>query len=259
MEPILLFILYSILLIAVSLVAAYLPMAGHMKDERAHMMIALSTGIFIGLLMFMLMPEGVEESEEGGIDVHYAMIALAAGFLVIMVVDHFLKQRHMLTCGCGAHDDHHEHRLVSASSFVGLAIHAACDGLALAAMFIAGSEVGLMATIGICIHKFAELFSLSSTMLMSDLDKRKAMIRLGIFSLITPVAGLLCFLLFSDMEMEGVLGIPLMFAAGTLLYVTACNMVPESFHREQGLKPVALVLIGVAMMLAVALLFPHSH
>ena len=60
--------------------------------------------------------------------------------------------------------------------------------------------------------------------------------------------------------MEGTLGLPLAFAAGTLMYVTMCDMVPESFHRiKQEKVALALLIVGVAIMLAVALLFPHEH
>ena len=258
MEPIILFLLYSVLLVIVSMIAAYLPLVGKLQDERAHLMIALSAGIFFGLLFFMLLPEGLEECEEGGIDTHYAMMFAVLGFVVILILTIFMREKHVEECGC--HHDDHEHRLVNISTFIGLAIHAACDGLALAAMFMAGEEVGLMATIGLCIHKFVELFSLSTTMVLSEVEKKKALIRLGLFALITPIFGILFFLLFSDMEVEGTLGIPLMFASGTLLYVTMCDMLPESFHREkQDLKALAIVLIGIGIMLAIALLFPHAH
>ncbi len=251
------FLLFSVLLVIVSLAGAYLPFAGRLQDSRAHLMIALSAGVFIGLLMFMLLPEALEESEEGGYDTHFSMFFLVAGFIVILIMEQVLKHRHHEECGC--EEDSHNHKLTSISSFIGLAIHAACDGLALAAMFMAGETVGFMATIGLCIHKFVELFSLSSTMTLSDIGKRKSLRDLFLFALITPVAGLLFFLLFSDMEVEGTLGLPLMFASGTLLYVTMCDMLPESFHREQGFKPLVMLLIGLGIMLAVALLFPHAH
>ncbi|MBQ9690124.1 MAG: ZIP family metal transporter [Candidatus Methanomethylophilaceae archaeon] len=259
MDGLLLFCGFSVLLVAVSLVAAYLPLVGNVKAERAHSIIALGTGIFLGLLFFMLLPEGLEECEEGGIDTHYAMYALLLGFIVIFVIDRVMKHKHLASCACELHDDDHEHKVVSTSFFIGLAIHAACDGLALAAMFMAGEEVGVMATIGLCIHKFAELFSLSAETMMSGLDKKHSMIRMALFSLITPVAGLLFFLLFSDMEVDGTLGIPLTIAAGTLLYVVTNNMIPESFHHEKGYRNLVLIVIGILIMLAVAFAFPHSH
>jgi len=62
------------------------------------------------------------------------------------------------------------------------------------------------------------------------------------------------------MEVEGTLGLPLAFAGGTLMYVTMCDLIPEAFHREEkDLKSLALLLIGVGIMVALALLFPHSH
>ena len=260
MEAIVQFALYALLLLGVSAAAAYLPMAKTLKDSQLHLLIALAAGIFLGLLLFMLLPEAIEECEHGDIDTHYAMMAVALGFLVILIINVILKEKHKATCGCECHGDLHGHRLTSMSSFVGLAIHAACDGLALAAMFMAGEEVGLMATIGLCIHKFVELFSLSSTMLLSDLGKKKSYRMLGAFSLITPVAGLVFFALFRDMEVEGTLGLPLAFAAGTLMYVTMCDMIPESFHRsKQNKMALALLIAGIVVMLAVALLFPHEH
>lgn len=258
MEPELLFAIYAVMLIAVSIIGAYLPQMGNFRDNRTHMMISLSTGIFIGLLMFVLLPEAVEESEEGGIDTHYALMVVALGFLLIMIINILMNHKHIVTCGC--HSEIHGHSLISASTFIGLSIHAACDGLALAAIFMTGEEMGLMATIGLCIHKFTELFSLSSTMLLTKMEKRKSMIRLGLFSLITPIAGALFFILFNGMEVEGTLGLPLAFAAGTLMYVTMCDMIPESFHRERSdLKSLVLILIGVGVMVSLALLFPHAH
>ena len=258
MEPELLFAIYAAILLCVSIIGAYLPQIGKLKDDKAHLMIALSAGIFLGLLLFILLPEGIEESEEGGIDTHYAMMVVALGFVAILILNVLMKHQHHDHCGC--HEDEHAHELVSLTTFIGLAIHAACDGLALAAVFMSGEEMGLMATIGLCIHKFVELFSLSTTMALTDIDKKKSMIRLGLFALITPVAGALFFLLFNDMEVEGTLGLPLAFAGGTLLYVTMCDLIPESFHRDEtDTKSLALLLLGLGIMLALALLFPHSH
>ena len=259
MEPIVTYLLYAALLFVISLAGAYIPRYGSLKDSRAHMMIALSAGIFLGLLFFMLLPEAIEESEEGGWDVHESMIVLVLGFIAILIIDKVLSTHHHDTCECHDHDDTHSHRLITESSFIGLAIHAACDGLALGALFTTGAEIGFLATVGLCIHKFVELFSLSSTMVISDISKKHAVIDLVVFALITPIAGLLFFLLFDGMEVEGMLGLPLMFASGTLMYVSVCELLPESFHRDKGLRPLLIVLAGIAIMLALALLFPHTH
>ena len=259
MEPIVKFLLYSLLLIAVSFIGAYLPMIGKKKDERIHLMISLSAGIFIGLLMFMLLPEGLEECEMGGINTQQALMYMAAGFLVIMAIEIVMKQHHIRTCCCGEDHDHdHDYNMAPSSAFIGLAIHAACDGLSLAAMFMAGEETGLIFAVGLCVHKFVELFSLSSTMMLSHKDRKTSLRNLALFSFITPVAGLLFFLLFSGMEVEGTLGIPLMFAGGTLLYVVTCDIIPEAFHHEEhNTRSFLVLLLGVALMFAIAVFFPE--
>lgn len=260
MDPLVTFVLYSLLLLVVSMAGACLPRIRSLTDRQAHLLMSLSAGIFLGLLLFLLLPEAIEECEHGGFDIHTVMYAIAAGFIVIMLVEILMKHRHMGTCSCECCQDAHSHRLTSMSSFIGLAVHAACDGLALAATFLAGEDVGLIATVGMCIHKFVVLFSLSATTVLAGDEPRKAYVRLLGFSLITPVAGIVFFLALSGIDIDGFTGVPLAFAAGTFMYVTMCDMLPEAFHRKkQDLPSFALVLIGIALILVYTLLFPHIH
>lgn len=260
MDSMITFVVYAVILLAVSMAGAMIPHAKKMKDEQTHLLVALSTGIFLGLLFLMLLPEALEEIEHGGYDTHVAMYAILAGFVLIMMIEMVMKHRHMSGCGCQCCEDAHSHKITSISSFIGLSVHAACDGLALAATFLAGEEVGLVATVGMCIHKFVVLFSLSTTMLLTDMDRRTEMRYLLGFSLITPIAGILFFLLFSGVDIEGISGIPLAFAAGTFMYVALCDMLPESFHRKnQDVRSFVLILAGIALIAIVSILFPHVH
>lgn len=260
MDSIATFALYSVILIIVSMAGAALPRVRKLTDKQAHLLISLSAGIFLGLLFFLLLPEAVEECEHGGIDMHLAMCALALGFILIMFVEVMMKHRHMGGCSCECCQDAHSHRITSASSFIGLSIHAACDGLALAATFLAGEEVGLVATIGMCIHKFVVLFSLSTTTILANNDDRSAYMRLVGFSLITPIAGLIFFMALNGIDVDGFTGLPLAFAAGTFMYVCMCDILPEAFHRKkQDMPSFALVIVGAVLILVISLIFPHVH
>lgn len=260
MDSMVTFLLYAVVLLVVSMAGACIPHIRKLKDGQAHLLVALSTGIFLGLLFLMLLPEALEEVEHGGYDTHKAMYAILAGFVLIMLIEMVMKHRHMSACSCQCCEDAHSHRITSLSSFIGLSVHAACDGLALAATFLAGEEVGLMATIGMCIHKFVVLFSLSSTMLLTNTDRRTSLLYLLGFSLITPIAGILFFLLFSGIEMEGLTGLPLAFAAGTFMYVALCDMLPEAFHRKnQDIRSFILIVAGIVLMAVFTILFPHAH
>ena len=242
MDAVLTFALYSLVLLLVSMAGAFLPRIKELNDRQAHLLMALSAGIFIGLLFFLLLPEAIHESEHGGFDVHVVMYAIAAGFVLIMTVETMLKHRHMGGCSCECCQDNHNHKLMSMSSFAGLSIHAACDG-------------------GMCIHKFVVLFSLSTTMLLTDYSRKQALWRLFAFALITPLAGVVFFLALSGIgDLDGITGLPLAFAAGTFMYVALCDILPEAFHRKkQDLGSYGLVLLGIALIILFVLYFPHTH
>ncbi len=222
---------------------------------------ALSAGIFLGLLFFLLLPEAVHESEEEGFDVHRVMYAIVAGFILTMSVKMLMKHCHRGGCSCECCQDDHSHKIMSLSSFAGLSIHAACDGLALAATFLAGEDVGLMATVGMCIHKFVVLLSLSTTMLLTDYSIRQAMLRLLTFALITPITGIMFFAALSGIgDIDSFTGIPLAFAAGTFMYVAMCDILPEAYHRKsQDVGAFALIVTGIFLILVFSILFPHTH
>ena len=250
MESYLIFVLYAVVLLVCSMAGVFLPRIGSLGEKHAHILVALSSGIFLGLLFLMLLPEAVEECEHGDFGIHNAMYALLGGFALILAVDFFIKG----DCAEG-----HSHKVASFSSLAGLSVHAVCDGMALAATFLAGEEVGLVATIGMCIHKFVVLFSLSSSMLLADESGRTVLKRLFGFSLITPLAGIVFMLFFNGIDVDQYSGLPLAFAAGTFMYVAIAHMLPDALHDGRDWKTVAAIVVGILLMLAVSLVFPHVH
>ena len=79
-------------------------------------------------------------------------------FIIIGFVFAFLFTRLIM----GEHE--YDHKAASHGAFLGLCIHSVFDGVGIAAGFLAGKEIGLMILAAMCIHKCAEVFSLSSTM-----------------------------------------------------------------------------------------------
>ena len=248
MDQLLVFVAYAAVLVAVSMAGALLPRAKKLDEENACRLVALSTGIFIGLLFTMLLPQAFEECGHGSFGAHGAALAVMAGFILVFFIDFFLDR-----------GEPHHHGMDSLSSMAGLSVHAVCDGMALAATFIAGEEVGLMATAGMCIHKFVVLFSLSSSMLLSDPDAKRSAKKLLGFSLVTPAAGIVFMLFFSGLDFDQYTGIPLAFAAGTFMFVALAHMLPDAMEDRGNWKTAALIAAGIALMASVAFAFPHAH
>lgn len=260
MEIWLTFAVYAVALIVVSLLGAYTPYVKNISDRQVHLLISLSAGIFLSMMFFLLLPEAIHESEEGGYEEKIVMLVVLTGFLIILLIDVLIKHYHMIGCGCEHHIEECRHKTGPMSAYIGLAIHAFMDGLVLAATMMANSEVTVAALVGICLHKYVELFSLSSTFLISDKDKRTIMKYLLAFVFITPVGAFISLAALNGMSVEGMIGLPLAFAAGTLMYVSFCHMIPEAFHREeQNIKSFAILLVGLVLSAIVFLLVGHGH
>lgn len=265
MDKFIVLLVYMLILCAVSAVGAYLPQIKKLDDRQTHFLIALSAGIFLGLLFVLLIPEAYELSvEHEGHSFELVSYLLLGGFLLMAFIDIMIKHFHMVGCPCECHRDDHKHEIVSLSAFIGLSVHAICDGLALAAAILGGDEIGFVAVVGMCIHKFVVLFSLSSAMLLTDKDLKSRWTYLGAFILISPVAAIIFYLFFSGFSVHAIAGLPMAFAAGTFMFVTFSNMLPEAFHRkDHELEAFIIVVIGVLVaivsMLIVNAVGGHSH
>jgi zinc transporter ZupT len=250
MEQLLTVLIYAIVIFMASLVGAVIPYLMKLDDKRLHLMIAFSAGIFLGILFLMLLPEAIEETEDAGYDVMAALYAVLFGFLILFVVDFLIKQYSKSECECEECRDYHSHDITSMSVFIGLAIHACFDGLALASSFIAGEEIGFMVLIALCIHKIVDVFSLSSTFRMSNF-KNKAIRYLLVFCMISPVAAVVSYMFLNGVDLSFA-GLALSFSAGIFMFVTMCDIIPEAFHRKKlGVESIALLIVGLAMMMAV--------
>jgi Predicted divalent heavy-metal cations transporter len=252
-------VLCVIAIFVVSVVCAYLPMKMRSKDSQMHLMISFSAGVFLGILFLILIPEAIHESEESGFDLTSVMYAILIGFLVTFFIDFLFKYFKKAECDCDECLDHHSHTITSLSAFVGLSIHACFDGLALATAFLIGEDIGLMMLLALCIHKAAEVFSLSSTFMLSD-NRKKTGIFMAAFCLMTPLAGLISYAILNGAETE-ITGIAFAFSAGIFMFVTMLDIIPEAFHRKElSLKSIVLLLLGLGVILLTVLLMgPHVH
>jgi zinc transporter ZupT len=245
MEPLLLLVVYSLLIIVVSLIGGALPLLRSWNSSQLHLMTALSSGVFIGATFLILLPEAV-----GAMDPAQALMLVMVGFFIILLFETLLKYRHQDECE--EHTDEHMHSLTSTTAFVGLSIHSALDGFALGVAVVLNQDIGMVVFVAILVHKAIDVFSLSTTFALAGVEKRKGLIFMGMFTLITPIAAVVAFPLLEILQNIEV-GIPLALAGGTFMYVGIYDLLPESFHEEHsGIKAISLVAAGIVIMYIVA-------
>ncbi len=248
MDQLVTVIIVSAVLFGITLVGCYLPFLLKRDNNHLHTLIAFSGGVMLGVLFIMLLPEALHETVEAEFDFDTACYMVLAGFVLLFVID-FLVKTYL---GFDEHgEDEHAHSITSLSAFSGLAIHSFFDGLALAAAFTAGEDVGLLVLVGLCLHKTVVAFSLASTMIMGE-NPRTAWTYLIIFSLVSPLATVASYAFLNSGEFSYT-GPALCLSAGIFMFVTMCDILPEAFHhRGNDPKQLLCLLLGLAVAIIVA-------
>ena len=216
--------------------------------------------------------EEAHEHEEESHDDHVSGLlmggAIMAGFLLMFVLEgsgigHAVHEEH--------HDHDHEHghghiHHAAAGGLLvfGLTLHAATDGVAIGAAAATG-DFALTVTVllAVLIHKGPAAFSLG-VFSMHERSERKDSIRdVVIFSLATPVMIIIAGLALAELETH-MIGLAMLFSAGTFLYVATVDTLPDIHNPETGMKALVHVLIGVAILVVLLLIantldLGHAH
>lgn len=243
--------LFAVVIFVISLIASRLPFFIKKDIKQLHRLIAFSAGVMIGVLFIMLLPEALERTVDAEYDFKVAAYMILIGFMLIFVIDFLVKKHMKVSCSCHSCQNEHTHDITSLSAFAGLSIHSFFDGLALAAAFIAGEDVGVLVLIAMCLHKAVVIFSLSSTMLMSK-NRKSAWKYLIAFSAISPIATVVSYLCLDGNNMAFA-GPALCFSVGIFMFVALCDMLPEAFHnRERDSNQVLALFVGLVIVAVVA-------
>lgn len=200
------------LLSALANVAGALAVAGRARRgmQLLDALIAVAAGFMISLALTELVPEALARGGTsapvimllGYLAVHFTQHTLATHF-------HFGEETHSVTTA------------ISLSALVGLLMHTFVDGVAIAAGFSVGPELGVLVFIAVVLHKFPEGLAIASLFLAAGQSPQRAVAAAGALGL-TTLLGVLATGLIGPLADQG---LPL--AAGVTLYVAASNLVPE--------------------------------
>ncbi|MBL8861331.1 MAG: SO_0444 family Cu/Zn efflux transporter [Planctomycetes bacterium] len=237
----------ALLLVAASALGAVLPLYRRWSERGLHLFVALAAGIFLGTIFFHLLPHlaGVEhEHAHSGLAEEVAHSvwpwgAALAGILLLFLLEKVWLPARTREAGSNPH------ALLWTATYLGLALHAATAGIALAGI-LSIPEGRAQFLVSILVHKATECFSLATVMRLAGLPLGRSVLLLGLFALIEP-AGLL-----AGGEIAAALPAagPILtgFAAGTFLYVAVGDLLPEVFHGAGSVRlKVGAVLLGVAV------------
>ena len=199
-----------------------------------------------------------------------AGLAILAGFLMMLITE-------SLGFGHDIHEEHHDHsgghvhhpasegKRLATTVVIGLTIHTIADGMAIGAGLATGSHVltgSLVMTL--LTHKVPAAFSLTLFSQHAHGNRRRTWIDLAVFSLATPLAVLGTWAVLGGLS-DRVLGIVLLFSAGTFIYVATIDVLPNVLQTNKCRAAALYVSLGCLTLLALIILlnilgFPlHEH
>ena len=203
---------------ALANVAGALVVAGRARRSirLLEALIAVAAGFMISVALTQLVPEALSR---GGTS---APVVMLVGYLAVHFTQHTLTSHFHF-----GEETHSVTTAISVSALAGLLMHTFVDGVAIAAGFTVGRELGLLVFIAVVLHKLPEGLAIASLFLAAGQHPRVAVAAAGALGL-TTLLGVLATDFVRPLADHG---LPL--AAGVTLYVAASNLVPE-FQAKRG-------------------------
>ncbi len=212
------------------LIAASLTLA--LLGRLVKHLVSLSVGVLLGTALLHVLPEAFESQVEP----HRLFATLLAGLLFFFLLEKAELYRH------GHHhegDDphHHHHHGFDAeqagrggwSVLVGDSIHNFCDGVIIAAAFLADTQLGVVTALAIIAHEIPQEVGDYIVLLNAGFSRGKALLYNALSGLAAVVGGVLGYFVVGPWE--ALFPYLLVAASSSFVYVAVADLLPQLQRR----------------------------
>ena len=249
---------------ALAVVAAAVTLALHASWITR--LVSFAVGALLGAVFLEILPHALEIGSTQRV-----MGTVLVGLLAFFLLEKLVLWRHSHGHDLHAADtdeSEHDHALHAPSGhdhgrsglmiLIGTAVHNFCDGIVIAASFLADTSLGIAATLAIVAHAVPQQVGDFAVLLHSGYSRQRAFaynLSAGAATLAGALAGH-----FALATMHEALPAVLAIAAASLLYVAVADLIP-SLHRRpeprETAKQVLLIALGIAVIASTHLLLEH--
>jgi len=231
--------------------------------------VSFAVGALLGAVFLELLPHALESGNASQV-----MPTVLVGLLAFFLLEKLVLWRH--AHGHDAHSDEvdesehdhalHRHAPPAADGgrsglmiLIGNSVHSFCDGVVIAAAFIADDALGVATTLAIVAHAVPQQVGDFAVLLHSGFPRVRAFGYNLASSAATLVGALTAYIALANMQQ--ILPTVLAIAAASLLYVAVADLIPSLHRRSEPLETVKQMLwiaLGIAIIATThALLEPH--
>lgn len=191
------------------------------SDKFLSFILEFAAGLMTAIICFDLIPEALEI-----VTIGICIAGILLGIISMILCDRYINKMNK--------NNSKYNNLLKMGIIIGigLTIHNFPEGLAIGSGFEVSNQLGLSLAIAIAIHDFPEGISMSVPMSKGGFGKIKVIILTAISGVATGL-GALAGAIIGNVSRE-LIGISLAFAAGTMLYIISCELIPESKKMYKG-------------------------
>lgn len=215
-------------------------------------LVSLSAGVLLGTALLHVLPEAFESKTEP----HELFLTLLGGLLFFFLLEKAELYRH------GHHhegDDphHHHHHGFDAEQagkggwavLVGDSVHNFCDGIIIAAAFLADVQLGIVTAVAIVAHEIPQEVGDYIVLLNAGLSRQRALAYNALSGLAAVVGGVLGYFVVGPWE--SLFPFLLVVAASSFVYVAVADLIPQLQRRlplRETLAQLAWIAAGLGLV-----------
>ena len=226
-------------------------------------LVSLSAGILLGTSLLHVLPEAFEHNQA---EPQALFATLLAGLLFFWLLEKAELYRHVHHHEGDGHDHHHHFDAQQAgrggfSVLVGDSIHNFCDGVIIAAAFLADTQLGVVTALAIVAHEVPQEAGDYIVLLNAGFSRRKALLFNALSGLAAVAGGVLGYFVVGPWQV--LFPYLLVLASSSFIYIAVADLLPQLQQRLSWRETLAQVVwLGAGLtivVLASNLLHSQAH
>lgn len=223
-------------------------------------LVSLSAGVLLGTALLHVLPEAFEGGQASP---HALFLTLLAGLLFFFLLEKAELYRHGHHHEGDGHDHHHHYDEEQAGRggwavLVGDSIHNFCDGVIIAAAFLADVRLGAMTALAIIAHEIPQEVGDYIVLLNAGFSRAKALLFNAISGLAAVAGGVIGYLVVEPWR--ALFPYLLVVASSSFVYIAVADLLPQlqrRLHWRDTLAQLGWLATGLLSVVAIGGLSRH--
>lgn len=214
-------------------------------------------GLTLGIVGFDLIPEAIENSE-GGLGIWQVVLCVILGYALIWLINSLMGGRpegedeNCCHCHCHTEEDTSNLKKLFVAGLTmafAIALHNIPVGMIIGSTFASSQSSALLLSLVIALHNIPEGMAIAVPMITGGAKKRNAIIITAATGVFTVIGALVGFLIGSINPI--ILSVVLGLAAGAMLYVSTCELLPEAISSAHPRPASLAALTGIVLAMVI--------